>query len=75
MHDALDRVTSVPARYVGMEGRIGTLTPGAEGDLVVLDWQEGDFGFVDSSRVERRGSQRLIPEVVVKNGQVVRPIA
>ena len=75
LHDALDRVTAVPARYVGMEGRIGTLAPGAEGDLVVLDWQEGDFGFVDSSRVERRGSQRLVPEVVIKNGQVVRPIA
>ena len=69
LDDALEKVTAVPAKVVGMEGKIGTLAPGAEGDAVVLDLQEGDFEFVDSRRVARRGALRLVPTVVVKAGR------
>jgi len=33
--DALAGLTSAPAKALGLEGRVGTLTPGAEGDFVV----------------------------------------
>lgn len=67
--DALAKVTAVPAKVVGMEGRIGTLAPGAEGDAVVLDLQEGTFDFMDSRRVTRTGHLRLVPTAVVKAGR------
>jgi dihydroorotase len=66
---ALAKVTSVPAKVVGMEGRIGTLAPGAEGDAVVIDLQEGNFPFVDSHGEERIGHLRLVPIAVVKAGK------
>jgi dihydroorotase len=68
LDDALAKVTAVPARVVGMEGKIGTLAPGAEGDAVVLDLQEGAFRFVDSHGEERTGNLRLVPTAVVKAG-------
>lgn len=68
LEDAIARVTAIPAKVVGMEGRIGTLAPGAEGDAVVLDLEEGDFPFMDSRRVVRHGNLRLVPLAVVKAG-------
>lgn len=34
--DALAGLTSAPAKALGLEGRVGTLVPGAEGDFVVF---------------------------------------
>jgi predicted amidohydrolase len=53
-----------------MEGKIGTLSPGAHGDAVVLDLQEGAFDFQDSRGVARMGNLRLEPVTVVKAGRL-----
>jgi dihydroorotase len=71
LDDALAKATSTPARVVGLPGKIGTLTPGAHGDAVVLDLQEGDFTFVDSIGDTRTGHLRLEPQAVIKAGQRV----
>jgi dihydroorotase len=72
LDDALAKVTSVPAKVVGLEGRAGTLAVGAFGDAVVLDPREGAFELQDSRRVSRTGNVRLVPEVVVKAGAIWR---
>ncbi len=72
LHDALARVTVEPAKTVGMPGRIGALTVGAEGDAVVIDQREGRFDLVDSHGVVRQTEMKLVPTVVVKGGRVVR---
>jgi dihydroorotase len=69
LDEALLRVTSVPAKVVGMEGKIGTLAVGAEGDAVVLDLQEGSFPLQDSRLITRTGNVRLSPIAVVKAGR------
>ncbi len=69
LDDALAKVTAVPARVVGMDGKIGTLAPGAEGDAVVLELREGNARFVDSHGEERIGNLRLVPAAVVKAGR------
>lgn len=38
--DVFAAVTSQPARVLGLEGEVGELTPGACGDLTVLEWQD-----------------------------------
>jgi dihydroorotase len=68
LDDAIERTTAVPARVVGMPGKIGTLAPGAHGDAVILDLQEGDFTFVDSIGDTRTGKLRLEPVAVIKAG-------
>jgi dihydroorotase len=70
--DALARVTSVPAETIHLAGRIGTLAPGAWGDAVVFDLEEGSFDLVDSFQRVRVGRQQLVPRVVVKGGKVYR---
>ena len=72
LQDALERVTVEPAKTVGMPGRIGTLSVGAEGDAVVIDQREGRFDLIDSHGVVRQTDMKLVPTVVVKGGQVVR---
>ncbi|MFC1525977.1 amidohydrolase/deacetylase family metallohydrolase [Candidatus Latescibacterota bacterium] len=72
LDEALSRVTSVPARFIGMEGDIGTLAPGAWGDAVVFEAREGQYQLYDAHREARTGRQRLEPVTVIKAGQVYR---
>ena len=73
LDDALAKVTAVPAKVVGMEGKIGTLAVGAEADAVVLALEEGAFSLRDSRGVERFGDLRLVPLAIVKGGRIYAP--
>lgn len=69
LDDALAKVTAVPAKVIGMEGKVGTLATGAEGDAVVLHLQEGAFPLMDSRKITRMGALRLVPTAVIKAGK------
>lgn len=71
INDAIARVTTVPARVAGLAGKAGTLRVGAFADAVVLEPEEGAFELVDSRRVARTGSVRLVPRWVIKSGRIV----
>jgi dihydroorotase len=73
LDDALAKVTAVPAKVVGMEGKIGTLAVGAEADAVVLALEEGAFPLRDSRGAERTGDLRLVPLAIVKGGRIYAP--
>jgi dihydroorotase len=51
--------------------QLGNLDVGAEADVTVLGLEKGKFGFVDSAGARRDGTQRLVPELTVRKGQVV----
>ena len=51
--------------------RLGNLDVGAEADVTVLALEKGKFGFVDSAGARRDATQRLVPELTVRAGQVV----
>lgn len=51
--------------------RLGNLDVGAEADITVLGLEKGKFGYVDSAGARRDGTQRLVPELTVRKGQVV----
>jgi dihydroorotase len=70
--EAIAKVTSVPARVIRMQDRIGTLGVGAWGDAVVFELRDGEFQLVDAHGGVRIGRQRLVPVVVVKGGRVYR---
>jgi dihydroorotase len=69
LDDALGKVTAVPARVIGLEGKAGTLAVGAFGDAVVLEPQEGRFDLFDSRRTSRTTGLRLVPRAVIKGGR------
>lgn len=71
LEDALERATATPAKLLGLEGRIGTLRPGAEADVAVFDLKQGDFVFYDISRDSRHGSELLVNELTMIGGKVL----
>lgn len=65
--------TQTAAAWLGMEGEIGTLRPGARGDVAVLRMREGRFRFTDSEGAHRRGGRMLEAVCVVLGGEALRP--
>jgi predicted amidohydrolase len=58
-----------------MNERIGTLKPGAEGDVAIFQLDEGKYALWDnlsSQREQRIITQRLNPIHVIKAGQIIQ---
>ena len=66
--DVVRMVTANAAVLLGLEGEIGTLAPGAVGDVSVLAVVEGEWILSDSLGVELRATMRLRPEMAVRGG-------
>jgi len=73
LDDVIRKTTAVPARVLGREKEIGTLSPGAQADILVFDLETGDFSYTDTHLVVRNGSRRIVPILVIKKGQVHAP--
>jgi dihydroorotase len=69
----IEKITRIPANFLGLLGTIGTLKVGAIADLVVLTKEVGDFALEDSYGKKENTNQRLNPIMVMKSGHVVRP--
>jgi dihydroorotase len=70
LEEALAAATCRPAQILGLDKQLGTLRPGTIADIAVFELQEGAFEFVDSYQNQRRGTQRLVNVVTVKDGQI-----
>ncbi|MBL6662261.1 MAG: amidohydrolase/deacetylase family metallohydrolase, partial [Flavobacteriaceae bacterium] len=44
---------------------------GAEADVALLRLLEGDFGFVDTAKKKMKGTQKLVCELTLREGNVV----
>jgi dihydroorotase len=73
LHDALRMVTVSPAAQLGLADRIGSLRPGMPGDVTVIAVEQGDFVFDDTSGGSRRGQERIVPFVTIKDGEPIWP--
>jgi predicted amidohydrolase len=62
--------TQTAARVMGLEGRIGTLAPGANADIAILKIREKPISFHDAFGNTIEGNQLLIPQVTIKNGRL-----
>jgi dihydroorotase len=56
-----------------LSDEIGTLKVGSRADVTVLDAVQGDWTFVDCKKVELVGKERLLPRLVVRNGETITP--
>ncbi len=70
LDDVVEMSTAAPARVLQQEGVLGTLKPGAMADVVVSELAEGEFIYMDVLHEKRVGEHRILPEVVVHNGEV-----
>jgi dihydroorotase len=65
-------VTANAATLLGLEGELGTLAPGAAGDVTVLAVEHGEWTLSDSLGATLRATVRLRPELAVRGGVVHR---
>jgi predicted amidohydrolase len=63
--------TSTPARWLGLEGQIGTLADGAVADVAVLRPIRRQTRFVDTLGDTFVGDQLLVPQMTVAGGRIV----
>jgi dihydroorotase len=64
------RATATPAKILGLEGIVGTLRPGANADVAVLELRDGDYEFRDTDGNTVRGKRRLLTQLTLKDGRV-----
>jgi dihydroorotase len=70
--DAIARVTINPARFL-RDPTIGSLSPGNPADITVLAWLDGDWTFADAEGARIGVTRRLVPKLVVKDGETITP--
>jgi dihydroorotase len=61
--------TSMPAQEIKRPG-LGNLDTGADADIAVLRVEKGNFGLVDSGGARRAGTQRIVAELTLRNGEI-----
>jgi len=70
LEEVILKSTWNPAKEIRRE-KFGHLTVGAVADIALLRLERGDFGFVDSDRMVRRGDRKLSCEMTVAGGAVM----
>jgi dihydroorotase len=67
--DVLRAVTATPARLMHMEGRIGTLAPGALADVAIVKLADHPMTFEDQFQNVVKGDKLFVPMLTVKAGR------
>ena len=70
LDDIVLRATAAPAKILGYAGTVGTLKPGANADVAVLELRDGNFDLTDSEGSTITAKRRLIAHTTVKDGRV-----
>ncbi len=68
--DVIARSTVAPAREIG-HPELGTLSPGSDADIAVLNLHEGDFAFVDCGKTRFPATQKLACALTLRAGEIV----
>lgn len=71
LSDVVRLATERPAQILGMAEEIGSLRPGACGDVSVMRLEEGEFPLSDCEGVVETMAARLVPVATVRAGQVM----
>ena len=70
LSEVLAAATWHPAQVI-QKPALGHLSVGAEADVALLRLLEGDFGFVDTAKKKMKGTQKLVCELTLREGNVV----
>ena len=70
LSEVLAAATWHPAQVI-QKPALGHLSVGADADVALLRLLEGDFGFVDTAKKKMKGTQKLVCELTLREGNVV----
>jgi dihydroorotase len=69
LSQVIEMTTAAPARSVRMADHLGTLSPGANADVTLLELREGPVSLTDASEIAR---ETVIADQVLRSAGVVR---
>jgi dihydroorotase len=67
--EILLRTTANPARYINRTPMLGTLQPGAPGDVALLALEDGNFQLIDSQKNAVMAKQRIVSRLTICRGK------
>jgi dihydroorotase len=70
LDDLILRSTAAPAKIMGVAGTVGTLRPGANADIALLERRTGNFAMTDSDGNTVTAKERLLARMTLKDGRV-----
>jgi dihydroorotase len=70
LDDLVARATAAPARILGYQNTVGTLKPGANADIALLELRDGNFELKDSEGAVVTAKRRLIAQMTLRGGRV-----
>jgi dihydroorotase len=70
LDDLVTRATAAPAKIMGYEGTVGTLRPGANADIALLERRNGNFPMTDSDGKTVTAKERLVARMTLKDGRI-----
>jgi dihydroorotase len=70
LDDIVARATSAPAKILGYGGTVGTLKPGANADIALIERRNGNVDLTDSDGNTVTARERLITRMTLKDGRV-----
>jgi dihydroorotase len=70
LDDLVARATAAPAKILGYAGTVGTLRPGANADIAVLELRDGNFDLTDSEGSTVTAKRRLLAQLTLRDGRV-----
>lgn len=71
LKDIIKATTEVPAKILGMEGKIGTLSLGANGDVTICKLINKNVSYKDAQGILHYGKQVLVPVMTILQGNIV----
>ncbi len=70
LDDIVLRATAAPAKILGYEGTVGTLRPGANADIALIERRNGNVDLIDSDGNTVTARERLLTRMTLKDGRV-----
>jgi predicted amidohydrolase len=68
LHDVVKATTEYPAMVLNMQGKVGTLAPGAFADISILRLTDREVSYVDTDGQTYAGKGLLVPQMTIANG-------
>jgi dihydroorotase len=70
LDDLVMRATAAPAKILGYEGTVGTLRPGANADIALLERRNENITLTDSDGNTVTAKERLVARMTLKDGRI-----
>ncbi len=70
LDEVIEMSTSVPAKALNEQDRLGSLKPGYVADVVISEIQTGEFTYLDVLHEKRTGREKINPETVIYSGNL-----